>query len=235
MLTDTDPNKQNLSNTLSGFTTTNLLGTDHYGRDMLTRLAYATRLSFVLAFVTMFTSALLGISLGILAAYRKGPVEKILLIISDMILALPSLLLVLLLVAFSPGNFLLLYLGLSLSLWVEFFRTIRAKTQTILIQPHIEATKLLGFSFFYILQKHILPQLYSTILTLGTFAMGTAIITISTLSAISVGLKPPTAELGSMIVELMPYFDQYPILILMPSLMVVLLVLSLQLISKKNF
>ncbi|MGB9801927.1 MAG: hypothetical protein ACPLSX_03090, partial [Arcobacter sp.] len=102
LLTDIDPNKQNLMNALADFNFSNLLGTDQYGRDMLTRLAHATRLSFILAFITMLTAAIPGILLGIFAAYKEGIIEKILILISDIILSLPGLLLVLLLVAFDP-------------------------------------------------------------------------------------------------------------------------------------
>ena len=234
-LTNIDPHEQDLMNTLSSISSKHLLGTDHYGRDMITRLAYATQISFFLAFITILSSAIPGVLLGILAAYKGKLIEKILLIFSDIILALPGLLLVLLFVAFSPGNFLFLYLGLSISMWVEFFKVSRAKTKSILVQPYVEASQLLGFSFFYILKKEILPQLKQTILTLSTFTMSSAIIAISTLSALSVGLRPPTAELGAMIVELMPYFEEEPFLILMPSSIIFLLVLSLQLISKRSY
>ncbi len=235
LFTSYDPHEQDLMKSFSGITNENLFGTDHYGRDMLTRLAYATQLSCLLAFVTMLTSAIPGVLLGILAAYKGGAVEKALVLLSDIILALPGLLLVLLFIAFAPGNFLYLYLGLSLSLWVEFFRVSRARTKSILIEPYIESTRLLGFSSFYILKKQILPTLYPIILTLCAFAMSTAIIAISTLSAIGVGLQPPTAELGSMIVELMPYFEEEPLLIILPSVFIFLLVLSLQLIAKRSY
>lgn len=230
-----EPHEQDLMKSFSGITNANLLGTDHFGRDMLTRIAYAIQLSFSLAFLTMLTSAIPAILLGVLAAYKRGIIEKILVLFSDIILALPGLLLVLLFVAFAPGNFLYLYLGLSLSLWVEFFRASRAKTKSILVEPYIESTRLLGFSSFYILKKQILPSLYPVMLTLCAFAMSTAIIAISTLSAIGVGLQPPTAELGSMIVELMPYFEEEPFLVVLPSIFIFLLVLSLQLIAKKDY
>ncbi len=233
-LTGVDPHEQDLMKSFAQISSSNLLGADHYGRDMLTRLAYAVQLSFFLSFITMLTSAIPGVLLGILAAYKGGIIEKILVVISDIILALPGLLLVLVFIAFSPGNFLFLYLGLSLSLWVEFFRVSRAKTKSILVEPYVESTRLLGFSSFYILKKQILPSLYPSILTLSTFAMSTAIVAISTLSALNVGIRPPTAELGSMIVELMPYFDEEPFLIFLPSFFIFLLVLSLQLISRKE-
>lgn len=234
IITGYDPDKQNLMKSLSPISSEHLLGTDQYGRDILTRIAHATQLSFFLALITTITALIPGVFLGILAAYKGGIIDKALTILGDMILALPGLLLVLLLISISPGNFLFLYLGLSLSLWIEFFRVCRTKTKTILVEPYVESSKSLGFGFFYILKKLILPQLTPMIITISTFAMSTAIIAISTLSAVGVGLRPPTSELGSMIVELMPYYDEAPILVLLPSLVIFLLVLALQLISKRS-
>ncbi|PLY08051.1 MAG: ABC transporter permease [Arcobacter sp.] len=234
VLTNYDPDKQNLMLSLAPMSWEHLLGTDQYGRDILTRIAYATQLSFLLALFTTISALIPGVFLGILSAYKGGIIDKFFVLLGDMILALPGLLLVLLFISIAPGDFLFLYLGLSLSLWIEFFRVSRTKTKSILVEPYIEASKSLGFGFLYILKKLILPKLMPMILTISTFAMSTAIIAISTLSAIGVGLKPPTSELGSMIVELMPYYDEVPMLVILPSFVIFLFVLALQLISKRS-
>lgn len=229
-----DPNEQDLMNSLAGISPQFLFGTDQFGRDMFIRLAHATQLSLSLAFFITLSSAIPGILLGVLAAYKGGLVDKSLTLFSDMILALPGLLLILLVISFSPGNTILLHLALSITLWVEFYKVSRAKTKTILIQPYIQSTKLLGFSSFYILRKEIIPELYGIMITLCTFTMSTAIISISTLSALGVGVQPPTAELGNMIVDFLPYFDDRPLLIVLPTIIIFLLVLSLQLITNKG-
>lgn len=227
-----DPNKQNLLNTLAPMSSNHILGTDQYGRDVFTRLVYGAKLSFILAFITMISASLFGTFLGLIAAFKQGIIDKLINIFASFILALPGLLLVLLLIAFSPGNFLFIYLGLALSLWIEFFKVVRSKTHTILVQPYVEASRLLGFNSFYIFKKHIFKKIIPSLVTLCSFSMSTAVIAISTLSAISVGLRPPTAELGSMIVELFPYYEEAPLLMIYPSIIIFFIVLSLQLISK---
>ncbi|WP_454104152.1 ABC transporter permease [Methylorubrum extorquens] len=232
VLVSADPARQDLSASLAPIGSDFLLGADHYGRSLLARLAYGARLSFGMALLTMLSAAVPGLLLGVLAAWRGGVTERALVALSDIVLALPGLLLVLLLLAFAPGQFLPLYLGLSLSLWVEFFRVARTTAARLLVEPRIEASRLLGFGTLYILRHQVLPEIAPLLLTLASFAMGTAILAISTLSAISVGLQPPTPELGSMIVELLPYYAEAPLAVLMPGILIFLLVLGLQLTAR---
>jgi peptide/nickel transport system permease protein len=233
-LVEADPAAQDFSASLAPIGGEYLLGADHYGRSLLARLAHGARLSFGMAFLTMLAAAVPGVLLGLAAAWRGGWIERGLELVATVVLALPGLLLVLLLLAFSPGNFGPLFLGLALTLWVEFYRVTRATTATILRQPHIEAAKLLGFGSGYILRCYVIPVIAPTIATLAAFAMATAIVAVSTLSAISVGLQPPTPELGSMIVELLPYYAEAPVHVLLPALLIFLLVLGLQLVAQKD-
>ena len=231
----TDPLHQNYNAVLVGPGVDGyLLGTDHFGRSMVSRLAHGAQLSFAMAFVTAISAAVPGILLGVLAAARSGMVERGLVALSDIILALPGLLLVLLLLAFAPGEFGPLYLGLALYLWVEFFRVARIETARVITSPSVEATRLLGFSRLYIFTRIIVPALTGPMATLFAFAMGSAIIAVSTLSAIHVGLRPPTPELGAMIVELVPYYSEAPLQILMPAIGIFLLVLGLQLMAGRK-
>lgn len=229
-----DPAEQNFSASLAPIGGEYLLGADHYGRSLLARLAHGARLSFGMAVLTTLTAALPGILLGLLAAWHGGLVERLLEFLANIVLALPGLLLVLLLLAFAPGDFGPLYVGLALTLWVEFYRVTRATTAALLKQPHIEAAKLLGFPPGYILRSYVLPVIAANTVTLAAFAMAAAIIAVSTLSAISVGLQPPTPELGSMIVELLPYYSEAPVHLLLPALLIFLLVLALQLVAQRQ-
>ncbi|AOO85059.1 ABC transporter permease [Bosea vaviloviae] len=234
LLVSVDPTEQDFAASLAPPSSDYLLGADHYGRSMLARLAYGARLSFGLALLTVATAAVPGILLGLLAAWRGGLVERALELFATVLLALPGLLLVLILLAFSPGAFGPLYLGLALTLWIEFYRVTRATAATVLKQPHIEAARLLGFRAPYLLRSLVLPELRPILTTLAAFAMSTAIIAISTLSAISVGLRPPTPELGAMIVELLPYYAEAPLHVLMPGVLIFLLVLGLQLATRSE-
>jgi peptide/nickel transport system permease protein len=234
LLVTVDPIEQDLSASLAQPGADYWLGADHYGRSMLARLAHGARLSFGMALLTVVTAALPGVLLGLLAAWRGGWLARVLELVSTVLLALPGLLLVLILLAFAPGTFGPLYLGLALTLWIEFYRVTRVTATGVLKQPHVEATRLLGFGTGYILRKLVLPEIAPILTTLAAFAMSTAIIAISTLSAISVGLRPPTPELGAMIVELLPYYAEAPLHVLMPGIVIFLLVLGLQLATRSD-
>lgn len=227
-----DPAAQDFAASLAPIGGEYLLGADHYGRSLFARLAHGARLSFTMAFLTMLAAAAPGVLLGLVAAWCGGWLQRAADLLATVVLALPGLMLVLLLLAFAPGNHGPMFLGMALTLWVEFYRVTRATTATILVQPHIEAARMLGFSPGYILCSIVLPSIAPTIATLAVFAMATTIIAVSTLSAISVGLQPPTPELGSMIVELLPYYAEAPLHVLLPAVLIFLLVLGLQLVAQ---
>ncbi|AOF94490.1 ABC transporter permease [Sinorhizobium sp. RAC02] len=234
LLITADPAAQDFSASLAPIGGNHLLGADHYGRSLLSRLAHGARLSFGMAFVTMLAAAVPGVLLGLVAAWRGGWLERFAELLATIVLALPGLMLVLLLLAFAPGNYGPLFLGIALTLWVEFYRVTRAGAKTILGQPHIEAARMLGFGSGYILRHYVLPVIAPMIATLAAFAMAAAIISVSTLSAISVGLQPPTPELGGMIVEMLPYYAEAPLHVLLPAVLIFLLVLGLQLVAQED-
>lgn len=207
------------------------LGTDHLGRDMLARLAAAVRLSLGLALVSVATAAIPGVLLGILAAWKGGMTDKCLGLLAEMFLALPGLLLVLLIVAIYPGSFLALYGAVALVLWIEYFRMTRALSRTVLASPAVAASRLLGFGPLYIIRRHLWPELASVLMTIAAFGAASAIMAIAALGFVSVGVRPPTAELGLMITELLPYFAEAPVIIALPILVIFLIVLSLMLIA----
>lgn len=224
-----DPLRQDLSAVLSAPGSAFLLGSDHLGRSVLARLASASRVSLGLAMITAITAAVPGVLLGIIAAWRGGWIERALVLVADAVLALPGLLLVLLLAAFAPGEFLPLYAGIALALWVEYFRVVRATTGALLARPQIEAARLLGFSPVHIVRRHLMPELAPLLATLLALSVGTAVLAISTLSFVGIGLRPPTPEWGSMMTELLPYYDEAPAQLLMPAVLLFLTVLGLQL------
>lgn len=210
------------------------LGTDHLGRSLLARLASATRLSVLLGLAAVVTAAIPGVMLGLAAAWAGGWQDRLLTAISDAFLALPGLLLVLIVTAFAPGDFGPLYGGLALALWVEYFRTTRAAARRRLAMPDVEAARLLGFGWGYILRYHILPDLIGPLMTLLAFGLATVVLAVSTLSFVGIGLRPPLAEWGSMMTELLPYYEEAPIQLLLPAGMLFLTVLALLLLTGKK-
>lgn len=229
-----DPLRQDLWRGLEAPGGSFLLGTDHLGRDMLARLAHAARLSLGLAALTVVSAAVPGTLLGIAAAWRGGWLERGLVGIADGVLALPALLLVALLSGAAPGSLWPYYLGLSLAFWVEYFRVVRAASRGLLASPHVEASRLLGFGPGYILRRHLLPELAPLLFTLMTLGAATAVLSLATMGFVGVGLRPPTPELGVMMIELLPYYQEAPWLLAAPVTLLVAVVVALALLRKDD-
>ena len=224
-----DPVKQSLRATLQPPGAEHLLGTDHLGRDMVARMISGTRLSFSLALLAVLTAAIPGTALGILAAWRGGWIDQLVGTLANSILALPGLLLVLMLAAIAPGSWWALYVGISLTLWVEYFRYSRQRSRSLLASSSVEASRLLGFGANYILMRHLLPDMLPNLLTLAAFGIATSVTAMAALGFVSVGLRPPTAEWGVMMTELLPYWREAPWLIVQPIACLVITVLAVHL------
>lgn len=234
LLVQADPARQDLSRTLMPPSAEALLGTDHLGRSVLARLAHAARLSVLLAAASVVAAALPGVGLGLLAAWRGGWADRLLVLLADVVLALPGVLLVLLLVALAPGAAWALFLGLSLAGWVEWFRVVRATGGAVLASPAVEADRLLGFGWAHVLRRHVLPPLGPLLGTLAAFAMGNAVLAIGVLGFVGIGLQPPTADWGGMMTEGLPYYDEAPVALLAPALCLFLLLLGLQAVAGRR-
>lgn len=229
-----DPARQQLERFLEMPSLAHPLGFDQLGRDMLARLAHGARLSLSLAGVSVLSAAIPGTVLGLLAAWCGGWPERVLAAFADAVLALPGLLLILLLSAFTPGGFWPLYVGISLALWVEYFRVVRAAARILLASPHVEAARLLGFGPLYIVRRHLLPELLPRLFTLMRFGFAGAVLAMSALGFVGVGLQPPTPELGVMMIELLPYYGEAPWLIGAPVLLLFLTLLGLLLLAPER-
>lgn len=233
-LAGADPARQQLERFLEGPSLAHPLGFDQLGRDMLARLAHGARLSLSLAGLSVLSAAIPGTLLGLLAAWRGGWPDRALAAFADAVLALPGLLLVLLLTAFTPGGFWPLYVGISLALWVEYFRVVRAAGRILLASAHVEAARLLGFGPLHIVRRHLLPELLPRLFTLMRFGFAGAVLAMSALGFVGVGLQPPTPELGVMMIELLPYYGEAPWLIGAPVLLLFLTLLGLLLVAPER-
>ncbi|MGL4636715.1 MAG: ABC transporter permease [Beijerinckiaceae bacterium] len=229
LLISADPLRQDLRATLTAPGQGYVLGTDHLGRSMVARLAHAARLSLGFGFITVLAAALPGIALGLTAAWFGGWIDRVLASLCDAVMALPGLLLVLIIAAFSPGAWWPLFLGLALALWVEYFRLVRTIASGRLAAPDVEAARLFGFSGLHVMRRHLLPELWPALTTLMALSFAAVIVAVSTLSFVGVGMRPPTPEWGSMMTELLPFHDEAPLQVLMPAMCLFLTVLGLQL------
>ena len=234
VLVEVGPARQDLSQTLQPPSAAFWLGTDHLGRSVLSRLAHAARLSVLLAALSVGVAAVAGVGMGLLAAWRGGWVDRVLAALGDAVLALPGLLLVLLLAALAPGTYWAVALGLSLAAWVEWFRVSRAAGAAVLASPAVEAARLLGFGWGHVLRCHVLPELGPLLGTLGAFGVANAVLALGALGFIGVGLRPPTAEWGLMMTELLPHYDEAPVALLAPAVCLFVLVAGLQLLAGRR-
>lgn len=212
-----DPATQDLDRYLQAPTLAEPLGRDEFGRSVVARLAHATRLSVVLAALCVATALALGTALGVLAAWRGGWVDAVLRAVSEAFVAIPGLLVVLLVAALATGGRLWpLYLGIALAQWVEYFRVVRSRSSLLLASPAVQAAGLLRLGPLHVVRRHLWPDLRPLLATLASLGMVTAILAMSTLGFVKVGVQPPRAELGLMITEAFPFYDVAPWLSLAP-------------------
>lgn len=226
-----DPLRQSLMHTLGGPDAAAPFGYDHLGRSLLARLAHALRLSLGIALAAVATAAMLGIALGTLAAWRGGVADRVLSLLADAVLALPGLLMVLIVTAIIPSAPVAFWVGLTLVLWIEYFRLTRAGVTRLMASPAVQASGLLGFGPLYIFRRHLWPEMASLLLTTAAFGAATAIMTIAALGFVSVGMRAPTPELGLMMVELLPYYREAPWALMLPVIAIFVTILSLNLIA----
>ncbi|GAB2678662.1 ABC transporter permease [Thalassiella azotivora] len=223
-----DPAAQDLSRYLEPPSGSEPLGRDDYGRSVLARLAHATRLSLAVAAASVVTALALGTASGVAAAWFGGWVDTVLRGMSEVLVALPALLVVLLFAALAAdGSVLSLYVGLALVQWVEYFRVVRVRAGLVLASPAAEAARLLRLGPVHLLRRHLWPALSSVLTTLAALGAVTCVLAVSTLGFIKVGLHPPRAELGLMVTEGFAFYDVAPWMSLAPVVVLFLLTVSL--------
>lgn len=203
------------------------LGRDHLGRSVIARLAHATQLSLVMAVLCVGAALLFGSLAGIAAAWRGGWIDSVLHGLSEVFIALPALLVVLVVSAIANGDLWTLCLGLALAQWVEYFRMVRARSGLVLAGPAVEAAGLLQLGPVHIIRRHLLPELRPLLTTMATFGVGSSILALSTLGFVGIGVRPPTPELGLMITEAFPFYHEAPWMALAPVLVLTTILIGL--------
>jgi ABC-type dipeptide/oligopeptide/nickel transport system permease subunit len=208
LFTPLDPNAQDLMRVMEAPSARHFLGTDHVGRDILSRVLAGAPHSLGLAVLCVALASSVGVALGLLAANSGTIVRALIMRLADLMLAFPGLLLALLFAGLLGGGIWPLLIGLNLSLWPQYARMAEAVSTGVLREGHIEAARLAGFPERTILFRHVLPPVLRSIMPLATLGVGQAIMSISALGFLGLGLKPPTPEWGAMINELLPFLSE---------------------------
>ncbi len=208
-------------------TKTFVLGTDGFGRDLLSRVIMGTRVSLSVGLVAVFISLLIGTTLGLMAGYFRGMTDSVISWFINVIWSLPTMLLVVA-ISFAMGKgFWQIFIAIGLSTWVEVARVVRGQVFSIREKEYIQAARVLGFGPFRIMFRHILPNLKSSLIVLSISIFGSAILLESGLSFLGLGIAPPAPSWGMMIKENFGYimFDS-AYLAIVPGLAIMLLVMA---------
>jgi len=201
LLAPHDPLEQNIIDRLKPPTVDHPLGTDYFGRDTFSRLLYGARISLIIGAGATLIAMAVGTAVGMLAGWRGGRYDAVTMQVMDMLLAFPSLILGLIIVAMLGPSMPNIIAAIALTSVSTFARIARAPTIAMKGRDFIEAGRSLGFSDTRILSRHILPNIFPEIMVMGTLWLANAIRTEASLAFIGLGLKPPTPTWGGMIRE----------------------------------
>ena len=209
-----------------------VLGTDKYGRDLLSRMIIGTRISFFIGFIAVFISLIIGISIGSIAGYFGGKLDNFIMWLINITWSIPTLLLVIAITLALGKGFWQVFIAVGLTMWVEVARVVRGQVMSVKEMQYVEAAKALGLSDYRIIFKHILPNILAPVIVISAANFAAAILIESGLSFLGIGAQPPTPSWGAMIK------DHYSYIILgkaylavIPGLAIMSLVMAFMLIG----
>ena len=227
------PAAQDLTARLAGPSAAHWLGTDHLGRDTLSRLLEGGRFSLTIAALATVLTGVLGTGIGVLSARRRGWLDELLTRANDVLLALPEMVVALFLVALLGTGFPSLLLALTVTGWTPFARLARALSYDVSARGFVEAARVLGCSPSFVVLRHLLPHLAGPLLGQATLRFGQFLITVGALSYLGLGVQPPQSDWGSMLAAAQPYAARSPLTILAPGLVVFTVALCVTLIGQR--
>lgn len=233
-----DPNTQNMLGRLKPPGTLArdvyyVLGSDELGRDLLSRVIYGARVSLSVAFLSVILSGCVGITLGMLAGYRGGWVEVVVMRFVDIFLSIPAILLAIIMVAVLGPGFVNVVLVLALTRWPRYARVAYGQTLAISNQPYVRLAKAMGAGPVRVLFLHILPNIIAPLAVVATLEFGLMVLFEAGLSFLGLGVQPPTASWGAMLSVGRNYVSSAWWIATFPGLCLFLLVLSVNLIGDR--
>lgn len=209
-----------------------LLGTDKFGRDMLSRLIIGVRVSLIVGLIAVIISLTIGIFLGAVAGYFGGKVDDFIMLIINTVWSIPTLLLVFAIVLALGRGIGVIFLAVGLTMWVEVARIVRGQVLALKEIQFVEAAQTLGFQTWRIISKHILPNILGPVMVIAAANFATAILIEAGLSYLGFGIQPPTPSWGNMLNENYGMaIGGKPLLALIPAIAIMLMVLAFNLIG----
>lgn len=226
-----NPTDVNVHEKFAGISLTHLLGTDHLGRDILSRLIFAIRPSVIFVIFTLLVSVFIGMVVGFIAGYFRGWVDYIIMRICDIMLAFPSYVMTLALIALLGVGLDTIIIAFILTRWAWFCRVIRTSVMQYSDADHVKFARTIGLSHFTIIKKHVLPLTMTDIAVIGSSSMCSMILQISGFSFLGLGVKAPTAEFGMMMNEARKVMFTHPEMMFAPGIAIVVIVLAFNFLS----
>ncbi|MFH1137647.1 MAG: ABC transporter permease [Pseudomonadota bacterium] len=206
-----------------------LMGTDEFGRDILSRIIHGSRISVYVGVASVGLSVFVGVILGALAGYYGGWLDHFLSVLADLTWALPEILVALLLVAIVGAGLECVILAIALTYWAQYARLIRGQILMLKNEVYVEATRSLGANDFSILFKHLMPNAIAPVVVAATIGIGQAIVLEATLGFLGLGAQPPLPSWGAMMSNGTAYLFISPWVIVFPGLAMMVTVLGFNL------
>ncbi len=221
-----NPNDQDLYRVLEGPTWEHLLGTDDVGRDLLSRVIFGARISLIIGIISTFISALLGSMLGLIAGYKGGMADMVIMRITDTFMCLPVMVMLLVIVTVLGPGVENIIIAISVLTWTTFARIMRGQVLSVRESPYIEAAHADGASELRIMFKNILPNAISPIIVAVSIMLGRHIMLESIATFLGLGVQPPTPTWGKALRVGYSYLEIVPLYSIAPGLMITLAVLG---------
>lgn len=227
-----DPNALHLDNILEPPSSRFLLGTDRLGRDVFSRLLYGGRVSLWVGFVAVGISMSIGTVLGLVSGYFRRWVDECIMRLVDIMLCFPSFFLILAVIAFLEPSLTNIMVVIGLTSWMGVTRLVRAEALTLREREFVDAARLAGTSTAGILFRHILPNALAPVLITATLGVAGAILVESSLSFLGLGVQPPAASWGNMLMDGKSVIETAPWLSVYPGLAILVTVLGYNLLGE---
>lgn len=221
-----DPNAQSLARRLRPPSAAHWLGTDHLGRDELSRLLVGGHFAIIIAAVTLTLSAVIGTVIGVICARRGGYLDEAVMRLVDLLLSFPDVIVAIFLIAIVGPGYGTLIVALTIVSWTPFARLARGLALEINAKSYIRAAEILGCSRSFIIFRHIIPNAIRPIAAVAFLRFGHKLITVGGLSFIGLGVQPPHADWAAMMAEAQPYLERAPLLVVCPGFAIFLTALS---------
>ena len=207
-------------------------GTDKFGRDLLSRILYGTRISLSVGFIAVFISLVIGISLGLIAGYFRGLIDDIIMWFVNVIWSIPTLLMVIAITLALGKGFWQVFVAVGLTMWVEVARIVRGQVLVISELEYVEAGKALAYKPFRIIFKHILPNVIGPVIVISSANFAAAILIEAGLSFLGIGAQPPMPSWGGMIKDHYAYIIMdKAYLAIIPGIAIMSLVLAFMILG----